>query len=238
MLRVNLWASPRNVSTALMYSFAQRSDTQVFDEPLYAHYLRVSGADHPGREAILNSQNNDGQQVIEDMILGQHEKAIAFFKQMTHHLVELNTSFLSQCQNIILIRDPARFISSYIKVIPHPNMADIGIRQQWELAQQLQSTDSLSAVIDARQLLLNPTSVLKKLCQKLDIPFEPHMLEWQPGPIREDGIWAPFWYKTVHASSGFQPFREKEMLIPPHLSELVKEAQFYYEKLLPLAIRA
>ena len=42
-----LWSCPRNVSTALMYAFAQREDTQVFDEPLYAHYLKVSGAIAP-----------------------------------------------------------------------------------------------------------------------------------------------------------------------------------------------
>jgi len=38
MIRINLWSSPRNVSTALMYSFAQRLDTTVVDEPLYAYY--------------------------------------------------------------------------------------------------------------------------------------------------------------------------------------------------------
>ena len=36
-LRLNVWSGPRNVSTALMYSFAQRSDTRVVDEPLYAY---------------------------------------------------------------------------------------------------------------------------------------------------------------------------------------------------------
>ena len=51
--RLCLWSGPRNVSTALLYSFAQRADTRAVDEPLYAHYLRVSGADHPGRDAVL-----------------------------------------------------------------------------------------------------------------------------------------------------------------------------------------
>ena len=58
-----LWSCPRNVSTALMYSFAQRKDTIVFDEPLYAHYLSVSGANHPGREDVLNSQEKNGDMV-------------------------------------------------------------------------------------------------------------------------------------------------------------------------------
>ena len=32
MKAIYLWSGPRNVSTALMYSFAQRDDTQVVDE--------------------------------------------------------------------------------------------------------------------------------------------------------------------------------------------------------------
>ena len=37
--RLNVCSSPRNVSTAFMYSFGERPDVQAFDEPLYAHYL-------------------------------------------------------------------------------------------------------------------------------------------------------------------------------------------------------
>jgi hypothetical protein len=55
-----LWSCLRNVSTALMYAFAQRVDIQVFDEPLYAHYLKVSGAIHPAREKVLQALENKG----------------------------------------------------------------------------------------------------------------------------------------------------------------------------------
>ena len=58
-----LWSCPRNVSTALMYSFAQREDTQVFDEPLYAYYLKNSNSIHPGRKEILSSQERNGKKV-------------------------------------------------------------------------------------------------------------------------------------------------------------------------------
>lgn len=60
--RINLWSSPRNISTALMYSFAQRPDTTVVDEPLYAHYLRqgLASEEHPGEAEILAAQENDG----------------------------------------------------------------------------------------------------------------------------------------------------------------------------------
>ena len=80
--RICLWSSPRNISTAMMYSFAQRPDTIVFDEPLYAHYLRVTGIEHPGKEEILASQENDGEKVVRKIILGEYEKQVVFFKQI------------------------------------------------------------------------------------------------------------------------------------------------------------
>ena len=43
MKKICLWSGPRNISTALMYSFAQRDDTRVVDEPLYGHYLLKLG---------------------------------------------------------------------------------------------------------------------------------------------------------------------------------------------------
>ena len=43
VLRLAMWSGPRNVSTALMRSWGNRDDTVVVDEPLYAHYLAVTG---------------------------------------------------------------------------------------------------------------------------------------------------------------------------------------------------
>ena len=44
---IHCWSGPRCVSTSLMYAFAQRSDTRVLDEPLYAHWLRLTGSPRP-----------------------------------------------------------------------------------------------------------------------------------------------------------------------------------------------
>ena len=58
-----MWSGPRTVSTALMRSFGARPDTRVVDEPLYAHYLAVTGIDHPGRDAVIASQPTSWQAV-------------------------------------------------------------------------------------------------------------------------------------------------------------------------------
>ena len=51
-----MWSGPRNISTALMRSFGNRSDTVVLDEPFYAHYLYFTGINHPGKSEILAKQ--------------------------------------------------------------------------------------------------------------------------------------------------------------------------------------
>ena len=69
--RICLWSGPRNISTALMYSFAQRKDTKVFDEPLYAYYLKnhpEAHTYHPGTNDILKSMENDGEKVVDMML--------------------------------------------------------------------------------------------------------------------------------------------------------------------------
>ena len=124
-----LWSCPRNNSTALMYSFNSREDTQVYDEPLYAHYLFKSGAKHPGRQESLDSQENNGNKVINEIIL-KPNKQITFHKLMTHFLIDISTEFLSSVKNIIFIRNPKEIIASYSKVIPNPTMGDIGVKQQ------------------------------------------------------------------------------------------------------------
>ncbi|WP_414981630.1 hypothetical protein [Congregibacter sp.] len=39
--RVAMWSGPRNISTAMMRSFENRSDCAVIDEPFYAANHRV-----------------------------------------------------------------------------------------------------------------------------------------------------------------------------------------------------
>ena len=79
-LRLSVWSGPRNISTALMYSFAQRSDTIVVDEPFYAHYLSKSPAReyHPGAEEVIATMENDGQKVLEEVIFAQYDKPVVF----------------------------------------------------------------------------------------------------------------------------------------------------------------
>lgn len=236
--RINFWSSPRNISTAIMYSFAQRKDTKVVDEPLYAHYLlrQSTEAEHPEKEAILKSQEGDGNKVVAQMLTGDYGQEAVLFKQMTHHLVDLNEGFLQKMDNVLLIRNPVAILASFSKVVKNVTAEDIGLPQQYELFQRLSATDQAPVVVDARRLLLDPAGVLKRLCLHLGLPWQEAMLSWEAGPRPEDGVWAPHWYANVHKSTGFQPFKEKEYLLSPKLEEIARKCQPLYEELLSHAL--
>jgi hypothetical protein len=231
-IRINLWSGPRNISTALMYSFAQRADTIVLDEPLYGWYLQQTGADHPGREEIIQAMNCDGRQVLDHILYGDYERPVLLAKQMTHHLLDLPKEWLLQGKNILLVRHPAKVLHSYSKVIAQPELEDIGIRQSWELYQYLQQHQAHVFVVDGDAILKNPMVELTKLCQQCEIPFDDAMLHWKAGARKEDGIWAKYWYSKVHQSTGFEPYMEQAIQLPPHLDAIAKEAEAYYHELL------
>jgi hypothetical protein len=235
--RICLWSGPRNISTALMYSFAQRKDTQVFDEPLYAYYLSHSKACeyHPGAKKIVASMENSGEKVVE-MMLGEHEKPVVFFKQMTHHLLDLDRSFMKNTINIILTRNPVEMLPSFAKEIESPIMQDVGYLAHIELLEYLRDNGSEPIVIDSTKLLLNPKKVLNQLCKLLDIPLDECMFQWKAEARIEDGIWAEYWYNSVHKSTGFMEYKPKTTPFPEKLKPLLAECLPYYEQLSKLAI--
>lgn len=236
--RICLWSGPRNVSTALLYSFAMRTDTQPVDEPLYAHFLRTAGADHPLRESCLAAQDADGERVVREVILGPSPRPVLFFKQMAHHLVGLDLGFLRFTTNVLLTRDPREMLPSLQKRIGTPTLRDTGFKRQCEILALMERWGQFPAVVDSRALLADPRGVLAAVCSHLGLPFQESMLRWPAGPKPFDGAWATHWYRNVHRSTGFLPYRPKSDPFPNELRPLLQECRPYYSALLRRAIRA
>ncbi len=228
---IALWSGPRNVSTALMYAFAQRRDTTVVDEPLYAHYLRVTGADHPGRETVLAAQDPDGAAVMRQLLATRWPTPLVFQKQMAHHVVDLDPGFLDAMEHVFLIRPPEEMLPSLARVLDTVELRDTGLPAQTALFDLLTDRGHRPVCVDGRALRSAPEPVLRALCECLDIPFDPAMLSWPAGPRPEDGVWAPWWYAQVHASTGFRPPGPPPANLPDVVVHLLKPCRALYEKL-------
>lgn len=223
-----------------MRSWGARDDTVVVDEPLYAHYLAVTGRAHPGREEIIDRYETDWRAVVE-RITGPipNGASIYYQKHMAHHLLPaMEWDWVGALRNAFLIREPREMLPSLVEFLPEPTLSDTGLPQQWRLFRQLrEQRDEPPPVITARDVLTAPRSVLTVLCEALGVPFRDSMLSWTPGPRETDGLWATHWYDAVYASTGFRPYDPKDDPVPSRLQDLHEECRTLYAKLSAHRIR-
>jgi Sulfotransferase domain len=227
--RIAMWSGPRTVSTALMRAWENRPDTLVTDEPLYAFYLDRTGLDHPGREEVIASQPTDWRAVLAGLSGAPLPPGvtISYAKHMTHHLLpEVDRAALAPLRHAHLIRDPRELLASYARVRTEPSLDDLGLRQQAEIFEAFGGP-----VVDSRDLLTDPGGILRALCQALDVPFDARMLSWPAGPRTTDGVWAPYWYASVHASTGFSAYRAPAEPLPARLEPLARRCMPYFSRL-------
>jgi len=222
-LRIAMWSGPRNISTALMRSFGNRTDTMVCDEPLYAFYLARVAVDHPGRDEIVARGETDWRKVVAFLTGPVPSGAPVFYqKHMAHHLLpEVGREWLRELQHAFLIRDPREMLLSLSRVTPEPTLLDTGLPQQLELFREVQRrTGRPPPVVDAQDVLQDPAAVLRALCTALDLEYTPAMLRWEPGLRATDGIWAPHWYAEVARSTGFERWRPRAGELPSALTRV------------------
>ncbi|MEQ1754532.1 MAG: HAD family hydrolase [Micropepsaceae bacterium] len=234
VVRIAMWSGPRNISTAMMRSFENRPDTAVVDEPFYAVYLKATGAAHPLRNEVLASQPLDWREVVR-ALEGPVPKGRRVFyqKHMTHHMLrEIGRDWIQGMRNAFLIRAPEDVLLSYAEVRGTATPEEIGVPQQRELFDR--EADRLGhapPVIDTKDVLRDPKSVLSALCKALGIPFSERMLNWPAGRRDSDGVWAPAWYGSVEKSTGFVAPRGQRQALPDDLKRVVDLVRGDYERL-------
>ncbi len=238
-MRLAVWSGPRNLSTAMMYSFAQRADFTVWDEPFYGPYLRLTGLNHPMRDEVLKSRPENAEQ-IEQTLLKQEssEKTHLYHKHMCQHMIDgIPRSFMIQCKNVFLLRHPARVVASFAKNYPEVDAEDIGFAKQAELFSELVDADQQPLVLDSEDVRRNPEHMLRFLCERLGLPWDSKMLAWPEGPKPYDGAWAPVWYKSLHATTGFAGPEGPLPELSGRLASLANGALPHYELLREKAIK-
>ncbi len=225
-----------------MRAWENRPDTVVVDEPFYAHYLQVTGIDHPGREEVLAHHEHDWRKVVESLLAPLPEGvAILYQKQMAHHLLpDMGRDWLGEMTHAFLIRDPAPMLSSLEEKLGRFDIEATGLPQQVEIFDFVERTTGRAPpVLDSADLIAAPESLLRALCAALGIGFSERMLSWPPGPRASDGIWARHWYERVSRTTSFEaPGAAPTPRLEGWLAGMHQQCRPMYERLRARRLRA
>jgi Sulfotransferase domain len=234
-----MWSGPRNISTAMMYAFANRPDCEAWDEPFYGFSLKHKGNDHPMRDVTIASMETDWDKLVTKCTTPS-QMPLLYQKHMTHHMLEgYDRSFILTLTNAFLIRDPVRVLASYTQKWADVDLRAIGFIEQAEIFDMVaQKLGHAPPVVDSDEIQANPRAVLSKLCAACGIPFDAAMLSWHKGPKPCDGVWAPHWYNAAWESTGFSAPPKKTITLATELQLIADQARPYYDRLSVHSIRS
>ena len=239
-VRVAMWSGPRNISTAMMRAWENPPATVVVDEPFYAAYLARTGIHHPAREEVIASQPTKVDAVVAGLMAPLPPgRTVHYAKHMTHHHdpADADLSWTASFRNVLLIREPSEVVASYVRSRESCEPEDIGLLQQADIRDHLVAAGQQPPVIDAGDFLRDPEGHLRWLCDWLGIEFTDRMLGWPAGPRESDGVWAPHWYDAVWRSTGFEPWRPRDVELNAHDAAVAEACRFAYESLAAHRVR-
>jgi len=219
---------PRSGSTALARSLWQhRAFRYYLHEPYDAAY-------HDGLalspEIALDSVLDRGEIAGRDEAPGGSGIVV---KEMTFQAAGRVAGMLGAATVpvILLVRDPRLAVSSRMARREKDGLparfpaAEAGWRDLAAARQLLRDSGTRYIVVDISDVRRHPAGVLRAVCQRLGLAFDPGMLSWpSAGSLRLGNLNGrqDAWYERVLSSTGFQPpdelvpgddyFRDRQML--------------------------
>lgn len=208
-----LWAVPRSMSTVVVKAFTRLSRVHVVHEPFTdAYYFgegrrsaRYGAAEMPG--ALIDPANYDA--------LERFPPGITFVKELAFQgLPFVKDAMLSACTHTFLIRHPQRVLASLLPLKPDFTEEEFGFSSlEYLLLLVERASRRPVAILDGDRLRGIPGPVMRRYCDHVDIPFDPAMLSWAPGPVRP---WKDHeeqsqrkWHAKLEGSRGFLPPAEQ-----------------------------
>lgn len=189
---------------------------------------------------MLAAQDSDGELVFRRLQAPRADGRQVLAKHMSKHSLQLPPALLRQGLHCLLVREPASLVRSFARVL-EPTLEETGLPALVSLYSVLRAGGREPPVVRSETLLADPEGTLRALCSALGLPWEPAMLSWPAGPRPFDGLWAPWWYATVHASASFAAPKGGEAAPLPQLSAsqaaLVEEMQPFYHFLASRALK-
>jgi hypothetical protein len=196
---LSLWSAPRCRSTAFSRMIAERGDFRVVHEPF--SQLSDFGEAKAGEHTVRSEDE------LIHALFQLAERGPIFFKDTTdfrYPAMLTSHRFLTEVTHTFIIRDPARAIASHYRLNPQLSRDEVGFSRLCEIFDAVKAaTGRTPVVVDADELVADPTAVVRAYCEQLDMPFLPEALQWSPG-MRNDWRKTSRWHTATSSTSGFE----------------------------------
>lgn len=204
-----LWAVPRSMSTVIAKAFTRLSKINVIHEPFTDAYYFGEGrrSARYGAAAVGDALINPAAYCTPD----QFPTGTTFIKELAFQgLPFIKEEILACCTHSFLLRHPAQVLASLLPLKPDFTEEEFGFTSLEYLLLLTQNVSRQSlAVLDGDRLRRRPEHVMHRYCDQVNIPFDPRMLSWSPGPVRP---WKEHeeqsqrkWHGKLETSCGFLP---------------------------------
>ena len=247
-----LWSVPRSVSTAFERAIVELSTIlntdnnvcnamDVYHEPFSQPYYynekdqqstRFSPIDNtPSFEEVVNDIKNSAQNC-----------QYVFSKDMAYYTKNrMSKLVIPEATHTFIIRNPSKTIPSLYKAsynskghdtVYHQNMdfdpSECGFVEMLAVFNYVKDELKQSPlVIDADDLLLNPSGYMKEYCSRTGLPYRDRMLTWQAGVVPKGWEQWEGWHDDAINSSGLKKRERKKPtegddIIPPRYENELK----------------
>ena len=208
----------------------QRGDFYVLHEPFCTCY-------DTGSVEIVSPEGNlvrlESSDAIADCIIDWCGRNNVFLKETLENRYEVlfrRTDLLRALTHTFLIREPEKTINSYFAIKANFSFGELGYGNLLSLYAALDKEQiGLADVIDADDLVNDPSAVIRNYCSRTGIAFDPGSLSWKPG---ENELWrrTQKWHEAVSNSTGFSiADRQYPVTVQNHAG-----LRAYYDQSLPL----
>lgn len=250
--RVMLWTVPRSISTAFERCIGGLDNVDIIHEPYTTAYY--FGPDRKYLQTpFLPVEYGYSYQNIKDKLEGEYgDKDLVFCKDHAYSLDGRYDKIPDGFKHTILIRNPAKSMSSFYEICTSPILLNYGLlkyvlpegmafKQLYELYEHLKTHGTEPVIIDADDLIQYPEQIVRRYCEAIGVEFKDTMLDWDPTAnvtrtwsstmklLQHVGV-----YEKALRSSGFHP-RKPTVLdtsrLPEDVQDAIRICQPYYDKL-------
>jgi hypothetical protein len=234
---VFLWGVPRSVSTAFEKAASQHPKIVVEHEPFTYSYFFSSGR-RSNRYVRPTEQKPPLALESQTLIRLDQSSGIVLIKELAFQGEPyVSDACLASCRHLIIMRRPKVVYDSLLRLKPDFTEDEFGFTALERIFDRLERLKcSPLMTVDGDDFRKNPEMTLRTLCNKLDLDFNPCMMSWSSGKIRDwradEWKTQAIWHRTLETSNGIlPPIAAGEVRISPDHMEIIRRSEEIYYRL-------